>query len=115
MRGRALLRDPIGIGVALCVLAAPGAAAQDWPTRPVILVVPFAAGGGADGSARVLAGGLSEVLGQQVIVENVGGAGGTIGGNRVRRGRPTVISSWPARPGLTRTASRSTNIRPTTR
>ena len=86
MRGRALLRDAIGIGVVLCALAAQGAAAQDWPTRPVTIVVPFAAGGGADGSARVLAGGLSEVLGQQVIVENIGGAGGTIGANRVAKG-----------------------------
>src|ERR1700741_1711663 len=86
MRGRTLLRDAIGIGVALCARAASGAAAQDWPTRPVILVVPFAAGGGADGSARVLAGGLSEVLGQQVIVENIGGAGGTNGANPLAKG-----------------------------
>jgi tripartite-type tricarboxylate transporter receptor subunit TctC len=86
MLGRASLRDAIGIGVVLCALAAPGAAAQDWPTRPVTIVVPFAAGGGTDGSARVLAGGLSEVLGQQVIVENFGGAGSTIGANRVAKG-----------------------------
>jgi tripartite-type tricarboxylate transporter receptor subunit TctC len=86
MRGRALLREAMGMGVALCALAAPGAAAQDWPTRPVTLVVPFAAGGGADGSARVLALGLSQVLGQNVIVENMGGAGGTIGATRVAKG-----------------------------
>jgi tripartite-type tricarboxylate transporter receptor subunit TctC len=86
MRGLALWRDAIVTGVVFCVVTLPGAAAQDWPTRPVTIVVPFAAGGGADGSARVLAGGLSEVLGQQVIVENMGGAGGTIGANKVAKG-----------------------------
>src|SRR5262249_45706058 len=78
MRGRSLLRDAITIGVVLYALAAPGAAAQDWPTRPMVIVVPFAAGGAADGTARVLAGGLSQVLGQQVVVENISGAGSTI-------------------------------------
>jgi tripartite-type tricarboxylate transporter receptor subunit TctC len=86
MRGRALLRDAIAIGVVLCAVAPPGAAAQDWPTRPMTIVVPFAAGGAADGTARVLAGGLSQVLGQNVIVENIGGAGSTIGANRVAKG-----------------------------
>src|ERR1700747_824328 len=86
MLGRASLRDAIGIGVVLCALAAPGAAAQDWPTRPVTIVVPFAAGGGTDGSARVLAGGLSGVLGPPGVVENFGGAGSTIGANRVVKG-----------------------------
>jgi len=86
MRGRALLRDAIAIGIVLCAAAPPGAAAQDWPTRPMTIVVPFAAGGAADGTARVLAGGLSQVLGQNVIVENVSGAGSTIGANRVAKG-----------------------------
>jgi tripartite-type tricarboxylate transporter receptor subunit TctC len=86
MRGRALLRDAIAIGLVLCAVAAPGAAAQDWPTRPPTIVVPFAPGGAADGTARVLAGGLSQVLGQNVIVENISGAGSTIGANRVAKG-----------------------------
>jgi len=86
MRGRTLLRDAIAIGLLLCAVAAPGAAADDWPTRPLTIVVPFAAGGASDGSARVLAAGLSEVLGEQVIVENIGGAGSTIGANRVAKG-----------------------------
>lgn len=86
MRRRALLRDAIAIGIMLCVVAPPGAAAQDWPTRPMTIVVPFAAGGAADGTARVLAGGLSQVLGQNVIVENISGAGSTIGANRVAQG-----------------------------
>jgi tripartite-type tricarboxylate transporter receptor subunit TctC len=86
MRGRALRRDAIAIGVLLCALAPPGVAAQDWPTRPMTIVVPFAAGGAADGTARVLAAGLSQVLGQNVIVENISGAGSTIGANRVAKG-----------------------------
>jgi len=86
MRGRDLLSHVIAIGVMFCVLTAPGAAAQDWPTRPITIVVPFAAGGAADGTARVLAGGLAQVLGQNVIVENITGAGSTIGANRVARG-----------------------------
>jgi tripartite-type tricarboxylate transporter receptor subunit TctC len=86
MRGLALWRDAIVTGVVLCVVTLPGAAAQDWPTRPVTIVVPFAAGGAADGTARVLAGGLSQVLGQNVIVENISGAGSTIGASRVAKG-----------------------------
>ena len=86
MRGRTLLREAIAIGVVLCALSPLRTAAQEWPTRPLSLVVPFAAGGGADGSARVLAAGLSEVLGQNVIVENITGAGSTIGANRVAKG-----------------------------
>jgi len=70
MRGRTLLREAIAIGVMLCALSPLRTMAQEWPTRPLSLVVPFAAGGAADGTARVLAAGLSEVLGQNVIVEN---------------------------------------------
>jgi tripartite-type tricarboxylate transporter receptor subunit TctC len=81
-----LRRDAIAIGVLLCALAASGAAAQEWPTRPMSIVVPFTAGGAADGTARVLAAGLSQVLGQNVIIENISGAGSTIGANRVAKG-----------------------------
>jgi tripartite-type tricarboxylate transporter receptor subunit TctC len=64
------------------------ASAQDWPTRPLTLEVPFAAGGGADVMGRILAAGLSQVLGQQVIVENIPGAGGMTGTARVARAAP---------------------------
>jgi putative tricarboxylic transport membrane protein len=64
------------------------AQAQDWPTRPVTLVVPFAAGGPVDTAARIMAAHLSEKLGQQVVVENVSGAGGMLGGNRVAKAAP---------------------------
>src|SRR5437764_14983519 len=59
------------------------ASAQDFPTRPMTMVIPFAAGGPTDVLGRVLAGRMGEILGQQVVVENVGGAGGTTGSNRV--------------------------------
>jgi tripartite-type tricarboxylate transporter receptor subunit TctC len=74
--------------LALVAFAAP-ALAQDWPARKAVtMVVPFAAGGPVDTVGRILASGLSETLGQQVIVENVGGAGGMTGGNRVARAAP---------------------------
>jgi tripartite-type tricarboxylate transporter receptor subunit TctC len=59
------------------------AAAQDWPTRPLTMVVPFAAGGPVDVLGRILQPHLSETLGQQVIIENVSGAGGMVGSLRV--------------------------------
>ena len=65
-----------------------GAAAQDWPTRTVTMVVPFPAGGPIDFIGRLMAQKLSEQLGQQVIVENVGGAGGNIGMGRGARAAP---------------------------
>jgi tripartite-type tricarboxylate transporter receptor subunit TctC len=64
------------------------AAAQDWPTRPITLIVPFAAGGGVDVSARIQAQRMSELLGQSIIVENVGAAAGMAGGQRVAKASP---------------------------
>src|SRR5262249_3817072 len=86
MSGRALLGCATSIGLALQAFDPPPAAAEAWPTRPVTMVVPFAAGGTADPLARVLAAGLSQVLGQQVIIENIGGAGSMTGANRVAKG-----------------------------
>src|SRR6266516_134884 len=74
--------------VALAVLNLGPALSQDWPTRPVTMVVPFAAGGPADTVARILAPGLSELLGQQVIIENMGGSGGMTGAARVAKAAP---------------------------
>jgi tripartite-type tricarboxylate transporter receptor subunit TctC len=65
-----------------------GSRAQEWPTRPVTMVVPFAAGSATDISGRVLAAGLSEALGQQVIVENIGGGGSMTGTAHVAKAMP---------------------------
>src|SRR5262245_53202931 len=72
---------------ALLSLALP-ACAQEWPTRPVTMVVTVAAGSGDDLLARILNPALSDYLGQQVIIENVGGAGGMNGTNRVAKAAP---------------------------
>ena len=75
------------------------AAAQDWPNRPVTVIVPYAAGGPVDTIARIIAARMSELLGQQVIIENVGGAGGMTGAARVAKAAPdgyTVLLSGSA-------------------
>ena len=88
MGRRSLRRDTIGIAATFALLAPPCAAGENWPTRPMTMIIPFAAGGTVDPLGRVLAAGLSQVLGQRVIVENVGGAGGTLGTNRVAKATP---------------------------
>jgi tripartite-type tricarboxylate transporter receptor subunit TctC len=73
----------------LASLCLPGVvAAQAWPARPLTLVVPFAPGGGIDSSARIQAQSLAELLGQGVVVENIGAAAGMAGGLRVARAAP---------------------------
>jgi len=76
------------ISIAALIHFAHPATAQDWPTRPVTMVIPFAAGSASDTLARILGARLSEVLGQQVIIENVGGAGGMTGVARVAKAAP---------------------------
>ena len=76
-------------GVVLAALAdVVCVSAQSYPTRPVTLIVPFAAGGPADVTGRIIADQLSRSLGQQVVVENVVGAGGTTGTTRAARAAP---------------------------
>jgi tripartite-type tricarboxylate transporter receptor subunit TctC len=62
--------------------------AQSWPTRPVTMVVPFGAGGAVDAMARIMAPRLSQLLGQQVVIENIGGAGGMTGAARIAKAPP---------------------------
>jgi tripartite-type tricarboxylate transporter receptor subunit TctC len=64
------------------------AAAQAWPTRTITLIVPFAAGGATDVSARIVGDHMSRTLGQQIVVQNVPGAGGTVGSARAMRAEP---------------------------
>ena len=77
----------LGAAAALLALIAP-AAAQDWPSRTITLIVPFAPGGGIDASARLQALAIGEALGQTIVVENVGAAAGTIGSARVAKAAP---------------------------
>ena len=74
--------------VAAAVFAAAPARADDYPSRKITLVVPYPPGGGVDAMARVMAQKLSEAFNQQVIVENRGGAGGTVGTRFVARAEP---------------------------
>jgi tripartite-type tricarboxylate transporter receptor subunit TctC len=76
------------IGVALSLAAYGSAAAQEWPARAVTMIVPFAAGGPADTVARILSPAVSDLLGQQIIVENIGGSGGMVGSARVAKASP---------------------------
>src|SRR5215470_19709993 len=64
------------------------ATAQDYPTRPINVIVPAAAGGPTDAISRITAQAMGKILGQQIVIENVGGAGGTIGTARVVRADP---------------------------
>jgi tripartite-type tricarboxylate transporter receptor subunit TctC len=77
----------LAVGAVLLSATAP-AAGQDWPTRPITLVVPFAAGGSSDAIARIVADGISSTLRQTVVVENVTGGGGLLGGRRVAKAAP---------------------------
>lgn len=78
----------IGAALAAVVSLAASASAQTYPTRPVTMIVPFAAGGPTDVLARIVAARMGEVLGQQVVIENVGGAGGMTGSARVAQAKP---------------------------
>src|ERR1700741_962305 len=64
------------------------AGAQNYPTRPVTMLIPFAAGGPTDVLGRVVGARMSEILGQQVVIENVTGAGGQTGSKRVADSAP---------------------------
>ena len=82
---------PIAATLVVACLAAAAvspAFAQAYPTRPITVVVPFPAGGPSDVVARIVAESMSKALGQQMVIENVGGAGGTIGSARVAAAAP---------------------------
>ena len=85
MRRRPALLRLIAAALPVVALAA---SAQDFPARSISVVVPFAAGGPTDTIARIVAQRMGKALGQAVVVENVTGAGGTIGGARVAHARP---------------------------
>src|SRR5258708_6224991 len=83
------MRILVGMIAALAsVLCASASRAQAWPERYVSMVVPFAAGSAIDVVGRIVAAEMSQHLGQQIVVENLGGAGGTIGVDRVAKAAP---------------------------
>jgi tripartite-type tricarboxylate transporter receptor subunit TctC len=75
----------VALAVSVTIGGASVANAQTWPTRPITMVVPFGAGGATDTIGRIVAEGMRASLGQPVVIENVPGASGTIGVNRVAR------------------------------
>ena len=74
------------------------ARAQSYPTRPIMIIVPFPAGAGADATGRILAEAMRPSLGQPVLIENVTGAGGSIGVGRAARsandGYTLILGTW---------------------
>jgi tripartite-type tricarboxylate transporter receptor subunit TctC len=78
----------LGLFAAALLAVSSFVTAQDYPTRPIRMVVPFAPGGGSDLSGRILADGLHEALGQTVVVDNRAGAGSTIGADIVSKASP---------------------------
>ncbi len=76
------------VGAALALAAVTGAAAETYPSHPVTMIVPYPAGGPTDTLARILAEHMKTTLGQPIIIENVSGAGGSIGVARVARAAP---------------------------
>ena len=81
------MRKCIGLVMGMALLSA-AAHAQTYPARPITVVVPFPAGGPSDVVARIVVGHMAATLGQPMVVENVGGAGGTIGSARVAAAPP---------------------------
>jgi tripartite-type tricarboxylate transporter receptor subunit TctC len=83
-----MLRTLLAAAIAIIVAQSGDALAQAWPTRPITMVVPYAAGGPVDTIGRIMGARLSEILGQQIVIENVGGAGGMTGAARVAKAAP---------------------------
>src|SRR5262245_2641391 len=84
------MRFGVVLVAAVAVLSgsAPAVKAQPYPTRPITMIVPFTAGGPTDVLARILGQHMSQSLGQQIVVENITGGGGTIGSARVAKAAP---------------------------
>src|SRR5690349_23916270 len=111
------MRNSVKLALAALTLAfAAGAAAQDFPSKNVVLVVPFAAGGPTDTLARKLGTVMAKSLGQQVVIENVVGAGGTIAYGRVAKAKPAGYNVLLAHIGMATAPAlyRKTSVNPLT-
>lgn len=83
------------LAAALLVLPSASAWAEPtWPDKPITLIVPFPAGGGTDLVVRTLQPALTRELQQTVVVQNAGGAGGTVGSGQAARAKPMAIPRW---------------------
>src|SRR6266404_5331673 len=78
----------LAVGAAVLPAVSRTATAQAYPARPITLIVPFPPGGSTDVGARIIADHMSRTLGQQIVVQNVSGAGGTTGSTRAMRSDP---------------------------
>lgn len=85
MRSVSSFAGAVGAGL---MMVATGAVADSYPSHPITMIVPFAAGGPSDVIARIVADGMSKPVGQSILIENVGGAGGTTGSARVAASKP---------------------------
>src|SRR5919109_5607083 len=74
--------------LAASILVTGGASAQTYPSRPITLVVPYPPGGATDAISRIMQDSMSQSLGQQIVIENIGGAGGMIAAARAARAAP---------------------------
>jgi tripartite-type tricarboxylate transporter receptor subunit TctC len=88
MRSVAAIGFGSAVALAAALAGAASAMAQAYPTRPVTLIVPFAAGGPTDVTSRIIGEHMSRTLGQQFVIENMPGAGGTVGSTRAMRATP---------------------------
>ncbi len=103
------------LAAALVLGTTSGKAADEYPNRPITIIVPYSAGGGADVIVRVAADALANEFKQRVIVENVTGAGGTIGVRRAAHSAPDGYTLVTVSPGTQRRRRRSTRTSATTR
>src|SRR5688500_5442427 len=83
-----IMRAFASVLFAISLVAAGAASAQTYPNRPVTLIVPYPPGGATDAISRIIQDSFSKSLGQQLVVENVGGAGGMIAATKAARAAP---------------------------
>jgi putative tricarboxylic transport membrane protein len=111
------MRATIKLTSLMCLaVLAPGvtldAQAQSYPTRSITVVVPFPAGGASDVVARIVTDHMSKTLGQQMVIENVGGAGGTLGSARVAAAAPDGYTLLAGSMGSRRSSPRTSSTIP---
>ena len=107
-------RATLLLAAATALIPAAAMAQATWPSKPVTIVVPFPAGGGTDAFARPLSAQLTKQLGQQVIIDNRGGAGGTVGAGVAAKAAPDGYTLVHGRACTTRSRRRSTRSSTTT-